>query len=295
MPDFTSQSAPLDPQGFRDAAPTVSKLRFYSIGIVAANKPLNSKEVEVLPTEELPMMDGYLDDNLDSYNAQGTDASGKSYSTKLKMGNSIKAQWLPFCDSQRLTAPDVRRGESVMIYQFGDADKYYWTTLKNDNKLRKLETVIWAFSGTTKEGDGITPETSYFFEVSTHKKLVTFHTSQANGEPYGYDIQINTAEGRILITDTAGNKFTMNSPATQLRMENAVGSFLDITKQIATLSTGEEINLTTKAFKVSSDTTQINASSSTQITTKSMGVSSQSGAWKSAGAITVDAPSFNLP
>lgn len=278
----------MDPYGYRSAEPTVSKLRFYSIGIVAANKPLNSKNVEVLPTEELPMMDGYLDDNLDSYTAKGTDASGKNYNAKLKMANTISAQWLPFCDSQRLTAPDVRRGESVVIYQFGDADKFYWTTLKNDNKLRKLETVIWAFSATTKETDDLTAQTSYFFEVSTHKKLVTFHTSQANGEPFGYDVQINAADGILTVMDTAGNKFILNSPATQLRLENASGSFLDITKLIATLSTGEQINLNTKAFTVNSQTTDINAANSANIKTNK-------GMIQATGAMVIDSPTMSTP
>jgi hypothetical protein len=243
--DSTPQGTPLNPAGFREGDATLSKLRFYSIGIVAANKPLKTKEIEVLPVEELPMIDGDLDDAQDSYTAQGTDASGKSYSSKLQMSNAIKAEWLPFCDSQRLTAPDVRRGESVVIYQFGDADKYYWTTLKNDNKLRKLETVVWAWSGTKKESDDMTPETSYFFEVSTHKKLVSFHTSQADQEAFGYDIQINTKESKIVITDTAGNEILLNSPEVQIRAKNSAGSYVEIIKHICNIYAKDTINSTT--------------------------------------------------
>lgn len=285
--DNTSSGAP-EAGGFRTSETTVSKLRFYSIGVVASNKPLKSKEIEVWPSEELPMTNGFLDDQTEKLTAEGTDASGKSYNAKVQMGSTIKAEWLPFCDSQRLTAPDVRRGESVVIYQFGDADKYYWTTLKNDNKLRKLETVIWAFSATKNEDDAMTDETSYFLEVSTHKKMVTFHTSQANGEKFGYDIQINADKSLLIVTDTAGNKFVLNSAETKLRLENASGSYLDITKQVAKLFTGQEINLETQRYTLKCQTSLVDASSS--ITEKAPTIMNQG--YKS---ITLQAPKISAP
>jgi len=261
MEKHPAQGQTLDPFGLRNGDPQISKLRFYSIGIVAANKRLKSKEIEVHPTEELPMMDGELDDQRETHQAAGEDSSGQSYQSNVKMANSIKATWLPFGSSQRITAPDVRRGESVMIYQFGDADKYYWVTLKQDNHLRRLETVIWAFSATKQEISQLSAENSYFLEVSTHTKTVTFHTSQADGEPFGYDIQINAKEGRIEIRDTAGNLILMDSRNTQLRMENSVGAFLDITKQIATLTTADKITLNTQSMVLNNTTTTVNASS----------------------------------
>lgn len=243
MSNPPSQETPLIAEGMRQAGPLVSKLKFYSYGIVAANKPLKSKIVEVAPMEELPMLDGYLDDAQEKYTASGKDAAGKDYTTSVNMANSIKAEWIPCSASNRITPPDVRRGESLIIYQFGDADKFYWTTLKADNRLRKLETVIFAFSGTRVEDQDITAANSYFLEISTHTKQVTFHTSQADGEPYGYDIQINTKDGKIIIVDTIGNKFLLDSKAMQLRMENSVGAYMDLTKNIASIKTGEAINL----------------------------------------------------
>jgi hypothetical protein len=287
VPETKPQGEQLDPMGARNAEPTVSKLRFYSLGIVAANKPTNTKIIEVYPSEELPMVNGFLDDNKDTYTAQGVDASGQDYSTKVQMGNTIKAQWVPFCDSQRMTAPDVRRGERVVIYQFGDADKYYWTTWENDNKLRKLETVIWAFSGTKNESDDLTADTSYFFEVSTHKKLVTFHTSQADGERFGYNVQIDTKNSKLIVTDTAGNKIIINSPEQQLYLQNSAGSYLDINKQIATLFTGEQIHQITKHFVLDTDTAVINSKTTT--------VNSETTTVNGNSQITLNTPSLRTP
>ena len=198
---------------YRPGEPTVSKLRFYSIGIVAANKALSSNIIEVTPIEELPMIDGELDANTTSQTATGVDAGGKSYSANTTMGNSLQAEWLRLGDSNRITSPDVRRGAQVVIYQFGDADKYYWQTVKDDSNLRKLETVIWGISATPNEGDKASADTMYYIEFSSHTKQITLHTSQANGEQWGYDIQINPGKGFILIKDTNENYIKLDSLA----------------------------------------------------------------------------------
>ena len=145
---FRTEQTPMsnnhDKTSYRPGEPRVSKLRFYSIGVVASNKALSSNVIEVTPIEELPMLDGEIDSNTTNETAKGVDASGKNYQSSVTMGNSIQAEWLRLGSANRMTSPDVRRGESVIIYQFGDADKYYWNTLKNDSQLRKLETVVYA-------------------------------------------------------------------------------------------------------------------------------------------------------
>lgn len=247
--------------------PTLSKMRFYSIGIVAANKSLKSNIIEVLPVEELPMLNGYLDDNTDVQTAEGEDSNGDKYSSKVTTGNTIQAQWLRFTDSNRLSSPDVRRGGSVMIYQFGNEDRYWWTTLKDDSKLRKLETVIWGISATPNEGDEMSADTCYYIEFSSHTKTITLHTSQANKEQWGYDIQINADQGYILLKDTNDNFIKLDSQAESLTMKNASGSFVDITKAIATIETSDQIN-----FKTANGTWE--ASSSLKMTSPDMTLSS---------------------
>jgi phage baseplate assembly protein gpV len=244
---------------------TVSKLRFYSYGIVAVNKLLKSKEIEVTPVEELPMLDGELTSQSNDYKSKAVNAQGAAYETTTKTTVTIKAAWLPLGGNNRITAPDVRRGEAVMIYQFGDADKYYWNTLKEDMKLRKLETVIFAFSATKDETKDTTDNTTYYFEVSTHKKLVHFHTSKADGEPFGYDLQINTKDGYITITDDVGNYFYLSSADRQLTMKNVDNSVVDISKKTISITAADSVTIKTKAFKLDSKTANISSSNGTVI------------------------------
>jgi len=206
----------------------MSQLTPVSIGIVAANKPLDSMEIEVTLTEQFPMMDGEITDNAETKINSSQDADGKAYQTSTTTSLSVKAKWLPIGDSQRLTAPDVRRGEKVDVYQFADTDKYYWTTRGIGSKLRKLETVIWGFSGTKDESANVDDDNFYYIEVSTHKKHIHIHTTVANGEPFGYDIQLNTDQGFLQIQDDIGNFINMNSQTHEFTLQNMDGSFANI-------------------------------------------------------------------
>lgn len=246
MEDSTVPFSPEDLQ--------VSKLRFYSLGVVAANKALGSAYIEVTPTEEVPMLDGELDDQKTTVTEEGQGVSGQNYSVSVSQAASIKAEWLRLNYGNRRTAPDVRRGARVIIYQFGDSNKFYWTTLLDDYKLRKLETVIYAWTATAVEDDENGPGNSYFLEISTHKGCTTFHTSKKNGEFCQYDVQIDSKNGKVVIQDDVGNFFMLDSKAHQLRMENVDGSVFDITKQIATITTVSEINMKTSKYTLTADT-----------------------------------------
>lgn len=246
----------MDPHNhlFSPDAMQVSRLHFYSLGIVAQNKALQSDIIEVTPTEELTMLDGEISSDTVNVTSQGKDATGGTYSTNVKTANSLQAEWLRLGVGNRRTAPDVRRGAEVVIYQFGDSDKFYWTTLKDDSHLRRLETVIWAFSANDVEDSANDATSTYFLEISTHKKIVTFHTSKKNGEFCTYDFQFDTKNGHVILTDDVGNWFMLDSKAVQLHMENNSGSIIDITKEICTITTKDQINMTTKTWNVKCDT-----------------------------------------
>ena len=246
--------------------PTVSKLRIYSLGIVAANKQLNSNDIEVTPIEDLPMVNGALTDNASTYSSSATDAKGSTYQTQTQTSSTVHATWLPLGDSNRQTAPDVRRGEQVMIYQFGDADKYYWNTMKNDLKFRRLETVVYAFSGTANESDPVDNTTCYFVEFSTHKGSITLHTSKANKEPYAYDIILDTKNGNIRMQDDIGNFFLFDSTQNQFHMENADGSIFDMMKQAMSLTTVDSISLQTKTYSLKCTDNNVESTNSTMKT-----------------------------
>lgn len=228
----------------------LSKLHFHSIGIVGANKLLNSDLIEVTPIEESPMLDGELTDNIQKYKAKGTNNDQAAFDIELNTTTTIEAKWFPLGNSNRVTSPDVRRGEMVVIYRFADSDKYWWNTMKNDAMLRRLETVVYAFSNNSKENILNDSTTTYYLEISTHKKLVTFHTAKNDGEPFSYDVQINTKEGYLIITDDDGNEIVLNSTDKRITLKNTNDSYVDINKKEITIHADDYTHITTTKCQV---------------------------------------------
>ncbi|EKD22558.1 MAG: hypothetical protein ACD_84C00046G0002 [uncultured bacterium] len=182
----------------------------------------------------------------------------------------MKATWLPLGGSNRITAPDVRRGETVVLYRFADSDEFFWVTLIDDFSLRKLETVVFAFSGTKVEGVKMDAGNTYFLEISTHSKMIHLHTSKANGEPYSYDIQLNTAEGFLQIQDDDGNFFKFDSADRHIVMVNRDQSKVEINKTIINFESSDEINMKTRkltqtAQDVITKATNVNVTGSSQV------------------------------
>lgn len=238
----------------------ISVLRCVSYGIVAANKALNSNEVMVSLLEQFPRLDGTITGNPQEYSSSRADQYGVKTDHTVQTTDSVVAHWLPLGEDHRMTAPDVMRGEPVVIYQFADVDKYYWITLKNDKNFRKLETVVYAFSGTKDFNAKPDDSNCYLIEVSTHKGYVRLLTSQANAEPFGYSFMFNTKEGNVKLNDHVGNALLFNSVENQLRYDNIAGSVFDIHQDIMDINI-QNINIKTNNYNFESSNSNIKAGS----------------------------------
>lgn len=260
-----------------------SKYRLVSIGYATQNKALDSRTLECMPIEMLPYIDGDVTPDTIDLTHEGIDSKGNQYTTKANIGNTIECEWLQW-GSNRVTPPDVRRGELVFIWQFADDDTYNWTSPGKDDHLRRLETVIWAFSATRDETvKKLTPLNSYVLEVSTHKKLITLTTSKANGEQYGYTVQVNTDRGGVVIMDDDGQYLELNSVERRWIITNKDGSIYKMDKTNITEFAKDTISRKTKAYSVECDTFDLKASKS--IATKTVQHTA-----KATGAYSMTAP-----
>ena len=228
----------------------MSQLTEYSVGIVAENKSLKSWFVEVVPIEHVSFVDGELTSDKETYEASSKDNGGQDWKAKINSSNSIKAEWLPLGNTNRKTAPDVRRGEQVVLYRFGDTDKFYWVDYDSSKKLRRLETAVFAFSNNSVEGTEDTADTTYFFEVSTHRKLVHLHTSKNDGEKYAYDLQIDAKNGIVTIQDDDENYIQLTSKERRIKLENRDHSYVDINKKEIFIKATERIRMDSKVIEI---------------------------------------------
>lgn len=205
-----------------------SKYRVVSVGIAAENKALDSHILPVVPIEMFPLIDGEVMESLDEVDVSGLDQKDIEYTVKIKTTSTLTCEWMPH-GSNRVTSPDVRRGERLLIWQYADSDKYYWTPTGMDDDLRRLETVIHAWSA-TPEIDAVLnlTENMYSLEVSTHGKHITLHTTQADGEPFEYTFQLNTAAGLFFLTDQDGNSIQLDSANRVIKAKNSDESEITI-------------------------------------------------------------------
>lgn len=210
-----------------------SQFSIYGIGQVAEDiDGSETWDVEVFPLEILPSTSGTLGTE-DSKPREFKDASGKSYSYTVSSSNTITATWLPFGDYNRATAPCVRKGEYVILFQYGGEDQYFWIPLFMEADLRKTERAIWVFSNKSQTTDLANLQSqSYYFKVDTMDQQVQLHTDNSQGEACGYDIILDTTSGTFLIEDTLGNSIELDSS----------GGILN-------LKINSEVNLTTKNVK----------------------------------------------
>jgi hypothetical protein len=227
-----------------------SAFRIYSKGIVAANKPLRSSIIEVTPIEDMPMLSGEITDNAVDFEAKGKDPEGNdSVDEKIKTTATIKAEWYRLGSCNRITAPDVRRGEEVLIFQFADSDSYFWVEA-DDKGLRRLETITWRLSNLREEGKELDHTNSYTIHASTHEKIIELRTSKSDGEPYAYQVRLDTKKGNLIIQDDDGQSIYFDSKERHIQILNKDKSLIEMNKRVINIKSQDEVNIETRRYNL---------------------------------------------
>lgn len=238
-----------------------SGLTLYSLGIVTEDKPEGTDLIKVAPVEEITMSDGVLGQISIKYDVNMPNHQGVKKQTSIEGGVTMVATWIPFGHSNRITAPDVYRNETVMIWRMADTDEYYWTTVMREPGIRKLETVNYGFSNLSGAPDGKTAfdkTSSYWLEVSTRHKYVQLKTVTNDGEPFAYNLKIDTAEGSVTIEDDVNNQIILTSKDNKLTINTNTDVEVNTVNAVINASTKADINTATAT---------INASTSVNINT----------------------------
>lgn len=204
-----------------------SQLRFFSIGIVTEDKARGDDYIIACPIEHLSDIDGKLADYEVKHKANAPDVKGVQKNSAVTSKAVLKAKWLPFATTNRISAPDVVKNETVMLWRFADTEEYYWTTLFREPGVRRKESVLHSFGD---NGDPLKPwdrKSSYWMEASTHDKSMRVHTGKSDGEPFEYDVAIDAKNGIIEMKDDVGNYFKMESKSGKVTMQATKEILLD--------------------------------------------------------------------
>lgn len=231
-------------------AAQVSIFQPYSIGQVTKPKARDSRHIQALPVEVATATDGEVTHAPEQEIIKGFDADGSEYQVKATSTRDIECEWLPM-EGNRSTAPDVERGELVIIYRMGNTNQYFWTCMGQRNHLRTLESVVTMYGATPSLGGcGLDFTKCYYQQWSPLDGHITFGTSMANEEKFKYTFQINTKESLVACTDDVGNYWEINSAESRVMMKNVNNSIIRAEKQIIDLIADKEINFTVGGTKM---------------------------------------------
>ena len=253
-----------------------SNFSFYSIGIVVKDIVPGQDTITVSPIEHLNVQ---KDQPLDSSSVtnQGTldsPINSNSFNTEIKSSGNITAKWINLGGSNRITAPDVYKGETVILYKYENVDEYYWSTVFREPTLRKQETVVTAYSNEKAPMKEFNPDSSYWTMFDTRGKKVQLHTSKNDSEPVTYDATIDTKKGTLeLFRDSNGNYMLLNSVDKSLlvyllekiQIKDQAGDSITITKgsNSIEITSGKSVTIKTKNTTVISENTTINCPNNT--------------------------------
>lgn len=219
-----------------------SNLKLYSLGIVTKDKLPGDDYIEVCPIEKFSIQESNelgKKEKIDKSSLK--DSNNKGFDTEVKHSNVVKAKWISLGVSNRTTAPDVYKSETVLLFKFADVNEYYWTTIFREPNLRRQETVLYSYSNLKSGLEAYDLDTSYYFLVDTRNKKIVLKTSNNDGELTTYNVTIDTKKGSVEIKDGKNNFIQLDSE-----------------KDTLTATTNSSVVINTKNFVVNAQSTTIN-------------------------------------
>ena len=150
--------------------------------------------------------------------------------------------------TNRISAPDVRRGDKVQILQYSNTDKFYWQVVTEPGiNVRKKETIIEAISNTTDEKQtDLNASNSWYKEFSTHDKRMSIKTNKSDGEKWAYTMQLDVKTGNMVFADDTGMYVQINSEDESIELGTTSGGLVKLVKKILTLDNLDEFIVNSK-------------------------------------------------
>lgn len=222
-------------------------LEYFSMGKVAEHLKSGQTKIEVVPTDQQPFTKGDLVADVTEVKADVTNGMGDQYSASTLASKAITADWIG--DSgNRVTPPNVRRGDEVRLYRNSDSDQYFWEAVNNDPSRRRLEKAKWQYSATNDESTKELNDTnSYTIEVDAETGAITVRTSVANGEAAPIAVQLNGKKGFVAIEVGEGNFIEItHGKDGKVRLYNNRGSYIEMDGGGCTQHADERQLFTTK-------------------------------------------------
>lgn len=233
-----------------------SVLHIHSVGTVTSVPAIGSKDIHVrLKERKFGNQDELLDNPTNEKVAFNTTAGADE--VVVTHSDSVTATWFNR-NSNRVTAPNVRRGDEVVVWRIAETEKYLWELRTGPNM--RLETVIYAFSADPSKPIADDYSNAYTFEVSSHNKSITFSTSKANGEPFAFIHQYDLETGVVVTQDDIGNMTYHRSREHIIGMSNTDGTVFEINRRDIIGNCSGAVDIDAKSIDLSAKSIRLKAS-----------------------------------
>lgn len=191
----------------------MSNFKLYCIGTVAESKSdISTPIIQVTLDEIHPLEDGDKISSQEKYTAFGEDRKGTPYRAEVSVDKTVDATWIR--TGNRVSAPDVVRGEKVSIYRYDNDDKFYWseTGIGKTFNRRKKETVIHAVSAVASDNEKTecNSENCYTAVMSGHGQKIVIDMPIASDEKAAMRATFDGTTGVIEIKMMGVGVFTIN-------------------------------------------------------------------------------------
>lgn len=205
-----------------------SVFRAYGKGIAAENLDFTSHSLEIALTELYATSHGEMTSKYEEAEITGEDSAGTAYAGKVKTTRTITAKWLSN-NGNRITAPSIRRGESVVVWATADHDEFRWTETGDESHHRNSEVVVFGFRASKDYAKKPSlKEDMYVLEVNTERGFVSFNTSAARGEHTTTALYFDLLSGIFSYTDGKSNRILVDAVNSLLTLRNRNGADLGI-------------------------------------------------------------------
>lgn len=244
-------------------------INWLGVGTVAATKQTNTKEIMVHMPKDSPTADGRTVAHVEEQQQEAINASGEPIKVTTMISNVKPAKWNSFGEPNRLTAPDVKEGSQVALYQVGGQSTIYWTTNGFNAETHRLETIVWGFQANPQldENTEFNVDNFYTITVDTRSCFMALRTSQSNGEKSGFEVKIDGGAGRIEAVGTNQSAMVMDDLNSKYVYTNKFGTLIGVDKKKVAIDApdsilfhGEEsVSVKTKVFNLQTKEINIQA------------------------------------
>lgn len=216
------------------------------VGYAVADKENDSRTLKVYCPELQPFLKGELT-GVQIDTPVSTSDGNVTYNGSVKSINYVTCEYRSQ-QSDRLTPPDVRRGEKIIVTMYGDSNtSFYWDTAGVDTGTRRTERVIIGANDTLKYNEALTEANAYCLIFDTrNRKVIRLATCKSDGEQYSYYLSLEPDNNRMVMSDDNDNTIWINTANSQVMMSNHSGSLLNLENENIVMSCKGNITIDAK-------------------------------------------------